>query len=75
MFKVRAYVNHRPVGFLRRVDREQVLLSTRIADATKFGEGYLGAQEMGESMALLKRPERENSKKPEPTLTFELIKV
>jgi hypothetical protein len=77
-YKLRVYVNHRPVGFARWLTdangNRETLLAPRVAAGTKFGCSPADYKDIGLCMADFKNPERETMKGAEPKVTFELIR-
>lgn len=75
-YKLRVYVNHRPVGFARSIEdggKYDTLLTPRVAQATKFDDGSADPM-IALAMTRFKNPERETAKGAEPKVTFELIR-
>jgi hypothetical protein len=70
-YKVRVYVAHKPVGYLRRVNSE-TSLSISLARGTRYVGDDLGR--VAPHLAELGKPERDNLKAA-PVVTFELLAV
>lgn len=79
MIKVRVFINHRCVGFLRQIEREnqvpECLVTPSLARATKFEESMTGFKDLGMAQAAFPPPERESAKKPLMPVTFQIVKV
>lgn len=79
-YKIRVYVNHKPVGFVRWLLNQEhglreSLLATHISKATKFDNSPAGLKDIALAMTDMKAPERETVKGLDPKLTFQLINV
>lgn len=78
-FKVRVFINHRCVGFLRSVPRDggvpECLITPSLARATKFEGGIYGFKDIGMHLAAFPQPERESEKKPLMPVTFQLVRL
>lgn len=80
-FKVKVFVNHKPIGWLRSVSvvqpgnlgtdtKTEHLVSPGLSKATTFCD-----EAAGEAMAAFQGPERTTSKGAEPVVTFQLCRV
>lgn len=77
--KVRVFIGHRPVGFLRWLTStdhgSECVVTPSLARATKFENSITGFKDLGMAQSIFPQPERESEKKPLLPVTFQLIKV
>ncbi len=78
-FKVRVFINHRCVGFLRALEGRdgvpECLITPNLARATRFEGGITGFKDLGMHLAAFPQPERESEKKPLMPVTFQLVRL
>lgn len=67
--KVKVFVNHKPIGWLRLLAGESVI-SASLAKATKFN-----SETASHHMSCFAGPDRETSRGAEPVVTFQLCRI
>ena len=80
-FKVKVFVNHKPIGWMRNVDvRSESAAGTKLATEHVVSPSLARAttfcdEAAGEAMAAFVGPDRETSKGSMPVVTFQLCRV
>ena len=69
MFKVKVFISHKPIGWLRLLAGE-VVVSPSLARATKCGSAAAG-----DIMERFEGPEAETCKTSKPVVTFQLVRI
>lgn len=79
MFKVKVFASHKPIGWLRNITvdgRVESVLSPNLARASRFDEAAENELALASlSMATFHGPERDDPKKPNPPVTFQMVRI
>lgn len=75
MFKIklRVYIDAKPIGLIRVVNRE-VLVTTTLTRATTFEDNPQGHAEIGFAITQLPKPDVEGAKLRTPLVSFQAIR-